>query len=58
MIDHLPPLYLTPNDVPVPLRHTLAHAHATGLTVHDLSLIFELPESWIELFVRPYEGHA
>jgi hypothetical protein len=50
--------YKIPDDVPVPLRHTLKQAYESGLTVENLALVFELPAAWVELFVRDAEGKA
>lgn len=55
--EHLPiQPYSSPADVPVPLRHTLRQAHRSGLTTKNLSLLFELPLEWIELFCLPDEN--
>jgi hypothetical protein len=49
--------YAAPSDVPVPLRQNLKLAHDSGLTVAQLSALYEMPEEWITLFVAD-EGRA
>lgn len=57
--EHLPiAAYATPSDVPVPLRHMLREAHVSGLTLENLSLLYELPLEWLQLFALPSEGRA
>jgi hypothetical protein len=49
------PVYETPDDVPVPLRHSLAYAYATGITIEELHIIYDnIPKAWIEKFVSEY----
>lgn len=50
--------YHSPNDVPVSLQHMLRRAYDSGLTVPQLATIYELPETWLELFCRPCEGES
>lgn len=55
-LDNLPaacprPSYASPGAVPVPLRHLIRQAHASGLSVHNCAVIYDLPEEWVELFV-------
>lgn len=58
----LPPKYAStyacPNDVPVPLRHALKTAYDSGLTIKNIALVYELPEDWLTLLVKPPEGCA
>ncbi len=47
-----------PHNVPVSLRHTLVSAHHSGFTAEELSEVYELPVSWIRLFVEDSAGCA
>ena len=44
--------YVKPSDVPIPLQQNIALAVSTGLTPKQLSVIYEIPEEWIEMFVK------
>lgn len=46
--------YSSPSDVPVPVRHMLRYAHASGVTIKNLSIIYDnIPQDWIRLFAAP-----
>lgn len=50
--------YSAPNDVPVPLRAMLRQAYESGLTTKQLATIYEMPESWLQLFVWDAKGRS
>ncbi len=49
------PVYLTIDDVPPALQHSLAYAYATGLTIEMLAIVYDnLKPEWIEQFVMTW----
>ena len=46
------PIYASPGEVPLPPKQTIKQAYDSGLTVAHTALVFELPDEWVEMFVR------
>lgn len=51
-------VYHTINDVPIPLQHALKTAYDSGLTIKNIATVYDLPEDWLTLFVKPHLGRA